>query len=280
MAVLIGLLVAAAFGSGDFLGARASQRATTAGVLLVAQASALVGAVLVATLISADVTARDLAFGALAGSANVLGLGLLYHGLAHGQMSTVAPVTAVVGAIVPVSWGLIEGERPSALVLVGVACAVAAGALLARDQDGGPKVGGRSQVLVAMAAGAALGTSFIMFAKTSSESGYWPVLSARLAAVVLVGLVVMVLVRTGSVTFPAGRARVLALGAGALDVLATTLLVIAVRRELAVVVAPVASLAPGMTVVLAWRVLHERIGRSQLVGLGVAGLGLVLIASG
>ena len=62
--------------------------------------------------------------------------------------------------------------------------------------------------------------------------------------------------------------------------LATTLLVVAVRRELAVVVAPVASLAPGMTVVLAWRVLHERIGRSQLVGLGVAGLGLVLIASG
>ena len=148
MAVLIGLLVAAAFGSGDFLGARASQRATTAGVLLVAQASALVGAVLVATLISADVTARDLAFGALAGSANVLGLGLLYHGLAHGQMSTVAPVTAVVGAIVPVSWGLIEGERPSALVLVGVACAVAAGALLAHEQDdGGPKVGGRSQLV-------------------------------------------------------------------------------------------------------------------------------------
>ena len=62
--------------------------------------------------------------------------------------------------------------------------------------------------------------------------------------------------------------------------LATTLLVIAVRRELAVVVAPVASLAPGMTVVLAWQVLHERIGRSQLVGLGVAGLGLILIASG
>ena len=283
MAVVIGLLVAIAFGSGDFLGARASQRATTAGVLLVAQISALAGAVLVATLISADVTGRDLAFGAIAGSANVLGLGLLYHGLAHGQMSTVAPVTAVVGAIVPVSWGLIEGERPSALVLVGVGCALVAGALLAREEDGGgPKVGGRSQVLVAVAAGAALGTSFIMFAKTSSGSGYWPVLSARLAAVVLVGLVVLVLVlaRPGSVTFPAGRDRALALGAGGLDVLATTLLVIAVRRELAVVVAPVASLAPGMTVVLAWRVLHERIGRSQLVGLGVAGLGLVLIASG
>ena len=197
-------------------------------------------------------------------------------------MSTVAPVTAVVGAIVPVSWGLIEGERPSALVLVGVGCALVAGALLAREEDGGPKVGGRGQLLVAGAAGAALGTSFIMFAKTSSDIRLLAGPLGPAGCGVLVGLVVLVLVlaRPGSVTFPAGRDRRLALGAGGLDVLATTLLVIAVRRELAVVVAPVASLAPGMTVVLAWRVLHERIGRSQLVGLGVAGLGLILIASG
>ena len=90
----------------------------------------------------------------------------------------------------------------------------------------------------------------------------------------------LALARSGSVTFPAGRDRTLALGAGALDVIATTLLVIAVRRELAVVVAPVASLAPGMTVVLAWQVLHERIARARSSGSGVAGLGLILIASG
>jgi drug/metabolite transporter (DMT)-like permease len=35
-----------------------------------------------------------------------------------------------------------------------------------------------------------------------------------------------------------------------------------------------------MTVVLAWRLQRERIGRTQAVGLGLAGVGLVLIAAG
>jgi drug/metabolite transporter (DMT)-like permease len=106
------------------------------------------------------------------------------------------------------------------------------------------------------------------------------VLWARLAAVALVALAVLVLRRRGGMAFPQGDARRLALGAGGLDVLATTLLLVALRRGLAVVVAPVASLAPGMTVVLAWRVQRERIGRAQAVGLGLAGVGLVLIAAG
>ena len=43
-------------------------------------------------------------------------MGLLYKGLATGRASLVAPLTAVVGAVVPVTWGLITGERPSAMV--------------------------------------------------------------------------------------------------------------------------------------------------------------------
>jgi drug/metabolite transporter (DMT)-like permease len=280
VAVVVGLLVAMAFGSGDFLGARASQQASTIAVLFVAQLAALAGAVVVAFAVSSPVTEHDLVYGAIAGSANVVGLGLLYHALSTGRMGTVAPVTAVVGASVPVAWGLLTGERPSGLALAGVGCAVVAGALLAREDtdDHGPD--GRSAVLVAFAAGLGLGTSFIFFAKTSPDSGNWPVLWARLAAVVLVALAVLVLRRRGGMAFPQGDARRLSLGAGGLDVLATTLLLVALRRGLAVVVAPVASLAPGMTVVLAWRVQRERIGRAQAVGLGLAGVGLVLIAAG
>ncbi len=280
MAVVLGLLVAAAFGSGDFLGGRASQRATTAAVLFVAQLAALIGIFVVAVVVSSEVTSRDLTYGAIAGSCNVAGLGLLYHGLSTGRMSVVAPVTAVVGAVVPVTWGLIEGERPSVVVLVGVGCAVVAGALLGREESDEAHPGSRGQLPVAMLSGALLGTSFIMFAKTSSASGNWPALSARVSAVVLVGALLAVLTRRGAVTYPRGQARLLAIGAGVLDATATALLLVAVRRGLAVEIAPVASLAPAMTVVLAWQVLHERISRPQLVGLDVAAVGLVLIASG
>jgi drug/metabolite transporter (DMT)-like permease len=179
-----------------------------------------------------------------------------------------------------VTWGLIDGERPSSVVLVGVVCAIVAAALLAREPDTGERAGGRGQLLLAVAAGFGLGTSFVFCGRTSVESGNWPVLTARLAAAVLAGCAVVVLSRRGRVDMPTGRPRRLALAAGALDVAGATLLLVALRRGLAVVVAPVASLAPGVTVVLAWQVLRERISRAQVVGLGVAGIGLVLIASG
>src|SRR5690349_12492689 len=99
MAVLLGVLVAASFGSGDFLGGRASRRAPTLTVLMVAQGAAVLGAVIVCAFVSGHVTGRDIAFGALAGSVNIVGIGLLYQGLAVGAMGVVAPVTAVVAAV-------------------------------------------------------------------------------------------------------------------------------------------------------------------------------------
>src|ERR1700719_2741095 len=94
MAVLLGLLVAASFGSGDFLGGRASRRAPTLTVLMVAQATAVLGAIAVSVFVGARVELRDIEFGALAGCVNIAGLGLLYQGLAVGRMGVVAPLTA------------------------------------------------------------------------------------------------------------------------------------------------------------------------------------------
>ena len=72
----------------------------------------------------------------------------------------------------------------------------------------------------------------------------------------------------------------LALGAGVLDVTATTLLVLAVRRGLIVVVAPLAALAPAATVILARLVLGERLHSVQRIGLLFALVGLVMVATG
>src|SRR6476620_8270608 len=107
MAVLLGLMVAASFGSGDFLGGRTSARSSTPGVLLIVQVSAMVAAIGVAVVVSADVAGADLAYGAVAGSLDVVALGLLYLGLASGRMGVVAPVTAVVASIIPVTYGLL-----------------------------------------------------------------------------------------------------------------------------------------------------------------------------
>jgi len=281
MAVLLGVLVAMSFGSADFLGGRASRAAPTLTVLLVGQVVAVVGALVITLVVGADVEGRDLAYGAAAGACNVVGLGLLYQGLASGRMSVVAPVTAVTAAIVPIVWGVLHDERPSGLTWAGAALAIAAGALVAREPDEEGVRGHRSAAaLLAVTAGIALGASLVLYAETRDESGFWPVLTARTAAIILVGLVVLVVGLRGGIAWPHGHARKLALGAGALDVTATALLLLAVREGLTVVVAPVAALAPAFTVMWAWAVLREHVTRHQVIGLGIALTGLVLISAG
>lgn len=277
MAILIGLCVAASFGNGDFLGGIASRRSSTLSVLALAQITALAGALIVALAVGGGVTTGSLLFGAGAGLLNVTALGCLYRALAIGQIGQVAPVAAVIGAVLPIGWALAIGERPSALALVGVALAVVAGALITRERDERQASQARLALLLAVIAGVGFGTSFILFTESSHHSGFWPVLSARLAAVIGVSLV-LVLSRTSRSIERSPRN--LALGAGVLDVGATVLLLVAVRTGQIALVAPVASLAPGFTVVNAWWYLHEKASRTQLVGLILALLGLVLIAVG
>jgi len=284
VAVLLGILVAAGYGSGDFLGGRAARDAPALGVLFLAQCTALVGAVVAALAVAAGPTPADLALGVAAGVANAGGLGLLYRGLATGRMGVVAPVTAVVAAIIPIAWGLGTGERPGLVTLIGVVVAVAAGGVVAREPESADEpasAGTRAALGMALGAGFLFGWSFVAFAETGDGSGFWPVLVARVAAVTVVGIVVVVVTRRlrGSV-LPRDHPRPLSVGAGALDVLATVLLLTAVREGLVVVVAPLAALAPAFTVVWAWTLLREPVTRPQVLGIALSLTGLVLIAAG
>ena len=83
--------------------------------------------------------------------------------------------------------------------------------------------------LLAVLAGIGFGLSFILFADSSHHPGFWPVLSARMAAVVGVWFVLLVTRSPKSLTAPS---RGLAASAGLLDVTATALLIEAVRTGL------------------------------------------------
>jgi len=184
---------------------------------------------------------------------------MLYQGLAVGRMGVVAPLTALVASMLPVAWGVANGERPSAIVVGGVVLAVIAGLLISRRNDE-PQAGlpNASGVWWSVGAGACLGTGLILYLQTSSQSGLWPVLAARVAAFVLVAIVLGIVARRRvPLRFPTGPDRVLALGAGVLDVTASALLLLAVRDGLLVVVAPIVALAPAATVMLARFVLGK-----------------------
>lgn len=281
MAVLLGVIVALSFGTADFLGGRASKTATTVAVLFLGMLVAVAGGFAVAAFVDAEVSYADFAYGAIAGSVNVTGLGLLYYGLAHYRVGVVAPLCAVMGAMVPATWGIVQGERPSVIVFLGAVFAILAAGLIAREAEEHVEDPNRTRsIVVALAAGAALGSSLIFYSETSDQSGMWPIVSGRVAGLALVSVALVALFVRSDVRFPQGQARWFAFMTGALDVAATALLLVAVRRGYLVVVAPLASLAPAFTVVFAWMFLHERIARVQLIGLLVGAVGLVLVASG
>jgi drug/metabolite transporter (DMT)-like permease len=279
MSLLLGLVVAASFGSGDFLGGLASTRAKTIAVLVTVQICALLGALVVAAIAGGDPHAGDFALGALAGVLNVGALGCLYQGLAIGRAGVVAPIAAVVGAVVPVVWGLASGENPANAALVGVVLAVVAGGLISfeRGEQPGHDTGGRAALALALVAGVGFGFSFVCYGNTRDASEFWPVLSGRVGAVVAVALVAAAL--RISPALP-GTARIQAVAAGLLDVGATALLLVAVRDGLFATVAPVAALAPAFTVFHAWWYLRQRPSAVQIAGLVIALSGLVLIAVG
>jgi drug/metabolite transporter (DMT)-like permease len=238
------------------------------------------GSLLLAALTTATVAGHDLVLGVAAGVCSVFGLALLYRALARHAAGVVAPIAAVVGAIVPVTWGLLRGERPSVITLVGVVLAISAGALIGRE-TGATQGGWAGGAALAAVAGFALGASLVFFAETGTESGMWPVFASRAAAAVLVWTVAVILVvRDRPPRLPTGRTVGVAAAAGALDVAGTALLLLAVRRGLIVVVAPIAALAPGFTVLWAWALLRERLQRVQRVGIVIALVGLVLVSIG
>jgi drug/metabolite transporter (DMT)-like permease len=279
MEIALGALVALAYGSGDFLGGISTKRLPTVTVLLGSQTFGLAAAtLLVVTLRDSPPAAHIFVLSAAAGVVGVGALGLLFHGLALGRMSIVAPLSAIGGGVLPVAWGLVRGERPSALALAGVGVALVAAAIVGRgaERDPAASVSPRLELVLGAGAGVGFGVVFILLAESSSGTGMWPVFIARCASVPLLAIVAVVLGRSPRMA----RSDIAPVaGAGLCDVGANALVVLAVRRGLLSLVAPVASLYPATTVVLARFVLHERIGRQRAGGLALGLVGLALIAT-
>lgn len=280
MAIALGLAVALVYGAADFLGGRTSRGNRPAAVVAVSQLTSLV---LLGLLLVVDATsppgARSLGLGAASGVVGLVGVLLLYRGLAVGRMGVIAPVTAVGAAILPLGYGITSGERPSATALVGVVLALVAVVLVASGgtaTDGPHEPTSAKELTLAATAGAAFGAGFILLAESGEGSGFWPLLAARSASV---PLAVAAALAGGHRLVITRGSRVAVVAAGALDVIAIALYLLASRRGLISLVAVLGSLYPAATVLLARLVLREHLVRTQLVGLVLALAGVVLIAT-
>jgi drug/metabolite transporter (DMT)-like permease len=227
-------------------------------------------------VIPGKLSVSALLWGSVAGVAGLAGIVLLYQGLSTGAMAVVAPTTAVTSAVIPIAGGLLLGERPGAVPLIGAVCAVVAIGLV----SGGPSSGhgrvGAKVIGLALTAGAMFGLFFLLLARAGDDAGMWPLAAARFVALPI-GLALLKPM-AGSLRLPR-RIIPLAIAAGLLDLFANGLYLLAVYRGEISILAPIASLYPASTVLLALLIHKEKLAPLQIVGLGLAGAALVLAAS-
>lgn len=300
MGVFLGLLAGITYGAADFIGGLASRRSSTLSVVVLSQFSGLVALLaLLAVLPRSQPSGQDLVWGLLAGVGGAAGITLLYRGLSIGRMSVVSPITAVIGAIIPFSVGLLMRERPSIFALIGVAIALLAVVLVsASDMPGEPAsnaapglVGSATLhenaafrdwtqqpgLIEAVLAGIGVGAFYVLLARTHAQAGLWPLTGARFASIVI--LITLAFFGKRSLAPKRGSAPVIAF-AGVLDMLANAFYLLATKHGLLALVAVLASLYPASTVVLARFILHERLSRLQLAGVAGVFVAIALIAWG
>jgi drug/metabolite transporter (DMT)-like permease len=278
VAILLAALCAVTYGLADYCGGRASRSVASTLVTFFGQATSLVlvvvGVILIGTPLA---SAHDLWWGAAAGAAGGLALCAFYLALSRGAMTVVAPTTAVISVALPVMVGLMLGERPSGVAIIGIVVACLAVVLVSGAIGTLHQHTDFSTVALAAAAGLGFGFIFIAFARTADDSGLWPLVAARAASLPVVAIVV-------GITRP-GRGALraviwLVLASGVLDMAANFFYLEASHRGLLSIVAVISSMYPVTTVCLAFALDHERVSKIQAVGLACAAAALALVSLG
>jgi len=290
MVVLLGLAAAVLYGGGDFLGGMATRRAHVLTVLMLVETVAVIVAVAVAVVSGGPASLPGLAWGFSAGAIGGLGLIIFYVGLAAGPMSVVAPVSGLVATVLPVAVALAEGEHPGAGVYAGALLCLVAIVLASSASEtveaGDPSSSGRTGLAHpprrlgrAIAYGTASGVSFGLFfllIRNAGQSGeVWPVAAGRIGELAVV-LAAAAVLRPGLRGFRGGI-PLAAASAGVIDVVANLCYVAATRTGSFGLAVVLASLYPGVTVLLARVVLGEKLRWIQRVGLGLAAIGILLV---
>ena len=273
--ILLGVGSAAAWGTGDFAGGLAARRA---GGMLVTGGAQVVGflmlLVAVVLLHPAPPTFWTLVLGAVGGVAGGLGLAALYRGLGMGAMGLVSAVSGVGGVLIPLAVGtLLWGIPIQPLQAAGVGCALVA---IAAASGATMRGVNRDAILLGLAAALGFGLWFVFLDRAAEQSQLWALVASRGSASLVVG---------GGALLGGGQSRLrdvapLVALAGALDVAANGMVVLAFATVPVGIAAALSGTYPLATMILARTVLGEALPRLGLLAVGLAVAGIVLISIG
>jgi drug/metabolite transporter (DMT)-like permease len=274
--VIFGLASAIAWGAGDFGGGLTSRRAPVFGVVFISQIVGMALAFGLSLVFGESLfTATDLGWSVAGGIAGGIGITSLYRALSIGRMAVVAPVTAVLAAMIPVTVGFVTEGLPNQVVLGGIALAVVAVVLVSRVED---EADGRSAGLgLALLAGIGFGLFGACIGQLTAGHVFGPLTVVRATeAVMLIGVITV----TRSPWRPP-RDLVLAICAvGVLDMTGNGAYILSAQAGSLAVASVLSSLYPVTTVILATLILRERVTRIHAFGIALAATAVAMIAIG
>lgn len=281
--MIIGLACAVVYGAGDFFGGIASRRVPPERVVAVAGVLGLALMLIVSLFIGGRMSAGAVQWGLLSGIAGSFAILTLYAALAIGPMSILSPLTAILQAVVPLTWSVLQGHQMSTLGYVALGIALVAVVLVGFVPEKGavrPKLRG---IVYGSIAGVLLGVLLILLDQAPDDSGLLPLVFNRISYLTILWTLVLVLWlvakrRGGQPAAPVRSVIWWIVAAGVADVLANTLLIIGLRLGELSIIAVLGALYPAGTIALAAIVLRERIAPVQWVGLGLALVASAMLA--
>lgn len=277
MSVILSALSALLYGVADFSGGLASRREKVLSVMAISQMAGLAFALLCLPILGFSAPSpRALLYGALAGLGGAFGLFMLYRGLGRTVVAIVSPTSALLSALIPLGFGALFGERPSALALSGAALCLPAIFLLSRERGkASDPAMARSALLHGIGAGAGFGLFFVLLSRSGGEGDIWPLVASRFASIGL--FLSAALARREALRISKGSLAFV-LAAGVLDMGANMAFLMASRLGLLMLASAITSLYPAPTVLLARVFMKQRLGPGRLAGLALAIAGTALIA--
>lgn len=272
---LYALAASVFLGTSDFLGGTLARRLPLLTVLLLAQ---VVGVVASLTSFWFSQPGGDLlsaaVWGALSGLAVAIALAALYRALAIGTMGIVAPLASL-SVLVPVTAGLLDSDRLSLQLGLGMVLAIAGTALASGPElrggtGSGPSIG------LALLSAAGFGVASLAIARGSAE--HLPTtLIGNTTTALGVYLVAALVVRPSLKVATRDLTGVAAIGV--LGFGANLCFGLASQAAQLSVVAVLASLFPVVTALLGGWFHRERLGRIQFLGVTATIVGVIVLAT-
>jgi drug/metabolite transporter (DMT)-like permease len=285
LTVILGLTTSLVYGFADFFGAIASRKLSS---VLVTAVAGIVGFFFLLTMIpffGATFSQQAVVAGIAAGVASAVGITALYASLAIGPISIISPFGAVLGALVPLTFGFFIGDRFGPLGWLALALILVAVVLVGFVPGADVRLPSAKGLALAFVAGAGIGTILIALKFSPSDSGLASVLVMRLVSAGLLNILLLatwlrLTRRSGSSpkSIIAGKFWWAVIAAGVFDSSANIFFTLALRSGSISVVSVLTALYPLGTIILARLILKERIARIQMFGVLLALSGSAILA--